>query len=130
MSTTALKLTSLAIRTLAKPIATRLKSEARDHPRFRKICIALAQQMHRFDMSLRLEMEAGKQTQRIRPLSESKAIDAGANFISEAFLFAVAGSLILLEALRARRKEANRRDMVQERLMLLEDRNRQDEERL
>jgi hypothetical protein len=67
---------------------------------------------------------------KIRPLSESKAIDAGANFISEAFLFAVAGGLILLESLRSRRKESNRQDMVQERLDLLETRNGQDERRL
>jgi len=67
---------------------------------------------------------------RIRPLSESKAIDAGANFISEAFLFAVAGGLILFENVRSRRKEASRRDTVQERLELLENRKRQDEMRL
>lgn len=29
----------------------------------------------------------------IRPLNEAKAIDAGANFISEAFLFAFAGAI-------------------------------------
>lgn len=69
-------------------------------------------------------------TPRIRPLSESKAIDAGANFISEAFLFVVAGSLILAEAWRSRRKEASRRDIVTERLELLEQRKRQDEQRL
>lgn len=34
---------------------------------------------------------------RIRPLSESKAIESGANFISESFLFLVAGGLILFE---------------------------------
>ncbi|KAI5812197.1 optic atrophy 3 protein-domain-containing protein [Pyronema omphalodes] len=230
MSTTALKLTTLAIRTLAKPIATRIKAQARDHPRFRKICISVAQRLHRIDMRLRLgllrdtaeniakaeqaektrrreealkkmkEAEAlypglvirvrsdvpegeelgsvarerekegasqgvgvdkgvieqaqlnvrdslggkmdgklpdGKTAEktpapapRIRPLSESKAIDAGANFISEAFLFAVAGSLILAEAWRSRRKEASRRDVVTERLELLEQRKRQDEMRL
>jgi hypothetical protein len=64
---------------------------------------------------------------KIRPLNESKAIDAGANFISEAFLFAVAGGLILLESLRSRRKESNRQDMVQERLYLPETKNGQDE---
>lgn len=67
---------------------------------------------------------------RVRPLPEAKAIESGANFISEFFLFAVAGSLILAEQIRARRKEASRRDLVLERLELLEDRTRQDEERL
>jgi myosin-1 len=67
---------------------------------------------------------------RIRPLSESKAIDAGANFISEFFLFSVAGTLIFIEALRSKRKETTRRDTIQERLDLLEARKRQDQERL
>lgn len=42
---------------------------------------------------------------RIRPLSEAKAIDSGANFIAETFLFIVAGGLILLEAWRRDRKD-------------------------
>lgn len=63
---------------------------------------------------------------RIRPLSESKAIDAGANFISESFLVAVAATMVLLEALRSRRKEARNKDTVAERLELLESQNRQD----
>lgn len=75
--------------------------------------------------------EAGKvAAPRIRPLTESKAIDAGANFISEFFLFSVAGTLIFVEALRSKRKEASRRDTVLERLDLLETRKRQDQERL
>lgn len=57
---------------------------------------------------------------RIRPLSESKAIESGANFISETFLFMVAGGLILFESWRSRRKETSRRDGVEERLAELE----------
>lgn len=50
---------------------------------------------------------------RIRPLSESKAIETGANFISESFLFLVAGGLILFENRRSKKKsekEHDRRD--------------------
>lgn len=57
---------------------------------------------------------------RIRPLSDAKAIDSGANFVSEAFLFLVAGGLILFETWRSRRKEANRREDVKERIEKLE----------
>lgn len=57
---------------------------------------------------------------RIRPLSEAKAIDTGANFISETFLFLVGGSLILFESWRSRRKENIRREDVAERLEKLE----------
>jgi len=68
---------------------------------------------------------------RIRPLSEAKAIDSGATFISEAFLFMVAGGLIVFETWRARRKEGARREQVEDRLQVLEEeirRTREQEE--
>ena len=58
---------------------------------------------------------------RIRPLSEAKAIDSGATFISEAFLFMVGGGLIVFESWRSRRKETSRREDVAERLSELEE---------
>jgi optic atrophy 3 protein len=61
---------------------------------------------------------------RIRPLSEAKAIESGATFISEAFLFSVAAGLIFMESWRSRRKETSRRDDVAERLADLEDSER------
>jgi hypothetical protein len=57
----------------------------------------------------------------IRPLSESKAIESGANFISETFLFIVAGGLIVFESWRSRRKESTRREGVEDRLNDLEE---------
>jgi len=61
---------------------------------------------------------------RIRPLSEAKAIDSGANFISEAFLFFVGASVILFESWRSRRKETYRRLDIAERINELEGRDR------
>ncbi|KAJ5290926.1 hypothetical protein N7478_000177 [Penicillium angulare] len=164
-----LKLSSLAIRTLSKPIANQIKAQAREHDRFRHVCVSMAQALHRFDMRLRLgsirdntasqrqaaaEAEAKKhipssptaktETEskaeehaqakakeaaeeaakphkyRIRPLTESKAIESGANFISETFLFMVAGGLIVFESWRSRRKESTRREGVEDRLIELE----------
>ena len=67
--------------------------------------------------------KATKAKPHIRPLSESKAIDSGANFISESFLFTVGLSLILFETWRSRRKEQNRRNDVAEKLAELEARD-------
>ena len=61
---------------------------------------------------------------RIRPLSEAKAIDSGANFISEAFLFFVGASVILFESWRSRRKETSRRLDVTEKISELEARDK------
>ncbi|KAL4861334.1 hypothetical protein BDV12DRAFT_180426 [Aspergillus spectabilis] len=166
-----LKLSSLAIRTLSKPIANQIKAQAREHERFRRICVSVAQGLHQLDMRLRLgtirdnaasqrraaaeaEVRKHKATSptvkteadakaeeeaiakakavaseadkpppkpHIRPLSESKAIESGATFISESFLFLVAGSLILFESWRSRRKENTRRDDVAARLNELEE---------
>ncbi|KAK3073019.1 hypothetical protein LTR53_005743 [Teratosphaeriaceae sp. CCFEE 6253] len=57
---------------------------------------------------------------KIRPLSEPKAIELGANFFSEAFIFAVAAGLLVWDSWRSRRKESARRDDVAEKLAELE----------
>jgi hypothetical protein len=51
---------------------------------------------------------------RIRPLSEQKAIETGANFVAETFIFAVGISVILVEQWRQRRKAKNARDDIRE----------------
>lgn len=51
---------------------------------------------------------------RIRPLSEAKAIETGANFVAETFLFAVAIGVIVFEQWRQRRKAQNQRDDIRE----------------
>ena len=58
---------------------------------------------------------------RIKPLSESKAIDTGATFLSEAFLFLVAVGLIFGEQWYSRSRTQNRRDKIEDRLGKLED---------
>ena len=60
------------------------------------------------------EEEKKKEARRIRPLSEAKAIDSGATFISEAFLFLVAAGLIGFETWRSRRKAGKERSAVDE----------------
>ncbi|KAI5366013.1 hypothetical protein Slin15195_G075440 [Septoria linicola] len=57
---------------------------------------------------------------KIRPLSEARAIELGANFFSEAFIFGVAVGLLLFENWRRSAKESDRRDDVADRLEELE----------
>lgn len=158
-------------------VKNRIKAQAQEHEKFRRLCISFAQSIHRIDMQLRLgllqdaksierqiareatEAQAKKhklevptvkteaQTKadeataaktkekgteksskavsvpkpKIRPLSENKAIDSGATFVSESFLFMVGLSLILFENWRARRKETSRREDVADRINDLEE---------
>ncbi|KAH5424721.1 hypothetical protein HBI47_122470 [Parastagonospora nodorum] len=162
-----LKVTSLFVRTLAKPMANAIKRNAHEHQRFRRVCVKFAQGLHRIDMRMRLGLlqdpavidrqikkelqaaEAARQKAamptvmteeemkadealtekereairkkaeertkpRIRPLSEQKAIEMGANFAAETFIFAVGIGVIVFEQWRQRRKARNARDDIRE----------------
>ncbi|KAF2228648.1 hypothetical protein EV356DRAFT_427021, partial [Viridothelium virens] len=165
-----LKLATLAVRTLAKPLSNRIKKTAKEHPKWRRLFVNFSQGLHRIDMRMRLgllqdqevinrqikkEAEAAearrraaeaptvmteaqmkehdKMTEeekkkikeshkpRIRPLSESKAIEAGANFLSEAFIFGVGAVIIIFESWRSSRKEKGRRSEVADKLDALQE---------
>ncbi|KAE9408866.1 OPA3-domain-containing protein [Gymnopus androsaceus JB14] len=96
-----------------KPISAQLKNQAKQHERFRNVCVSLAQMMYRTEVRLRT-------AKHVRPLSETKAIDSGANALAEGFLFFVATGLILGETYRTSRNQSKRRDDVDEKLEGLE----------
>jgi len=77
-----LKIGSLLLRTLSKPIANKIKQRAKDHEGFKTRTVWLAQLMHRTEMNLRVSL-LGESPKHIRPLSEARAIESGANFLSE-----------------------------------------------
>ena len=65
-----------------------------------------------------------KKKPKIRPLSEAKAIDLGANFVSETFLLAVGIALILGENARRERQQANRREDITDKIEELQKMNK------
>ncbi|KAJ6497490.1 optic atrophy 3 protein-domain-containing protein [Mycena sanguinolenta] len=109
------KIATLIIRTVAKPIATALKTQAKEHQRFRGLCVNLAQFMYRSEVKLRTNV-LGEPEKHIRPLSETRAIENGANALAEGFLFSVAAALILGETWRSSRSQSRRRDSVDEQI--------------
>lgn len=118
-----LKIASLLLKTLAKPLAKKIKNSARDHPTFStQVVIPIAQFLHRNEMKLRINLLGDTETPKIRPLNQAKATERGAEFISETFLFVFAASLISAEAYRSHRKESARRDLVIDRIEALEER--------
>ncbi|KAK9375827.1 optic atrophy 3 protein-domain-containing protein [Lipomyces chichibuensis] len=114
MTTIALKISTLLVRTLAKPIANTIKARAKHHGPFRKVCIAVAQTLHSTDVRLRLGLlgDAGKA--KVRPLNDAKAIEMGANFLSESFLFSIAAGAIIFESVRSSRKSSARQESVED----------------
>ncbi|CAL1703215.1 unnamed protein product [Somion occarium] len=109
------KVAQLVIRTLAKPISNQIKVQAKEHETFRNFCVNLAQRMHRVEVNLRTNL-LGEPARHVRPLSETRAIESGANALAEGFLFSVAAGLIIGEAWRSSRNQSKRRDSVDEAL--------------
>lgn len=119
MSSIALKLTSLLVRTVAKPIANTMKAQAKEHETFRRACISIAQTVHSTDLRLRMSL-LGEKRIKIRPLNDTKAVEQGATFLSELFIFSVAGSLILYESYRSRKKASDERDAIADDISVLQ----------
>ncbi|KAJ1855376.1 hypothetical protein GGH12_001666 [Coemansia sp. RSA 1822] len=113
------KIASLLFRTLSKPVANALKQQAKSHDIFRSLCINVAQLAHRTEMNWKMKV-LGYKKEKIRPLNDARAVDAGANFLGEAFIFSVAVSLILAEQVRSRSQAKRQRNAVDERLDTLE----------
>ncbi|RPD55701.1 OPA3-domain-containing protein [Lentinus tigrinus ALCF2SS1-7] len=109
------KIASLLIRTLAKPISNQIKVQAKQHEKFRSICVGLAQRMYQTEVRMRTNL-LGEPAKHVRPLSETKAIENGANALAEGFLFTVAAGLILGETWRSSRNTTKRRDAVDDQL--------------
>ncbi|KAJ7658526.1 optic atrophy 3 protein-domain-containing protein [Mycena rosella] len=110
------KIATLLIRTVAKPISAQLKNQAKQHERFRGLCVGLAQMMYRSEVKVRRNILGESPEKPIRPLSETRAIENGANALAEGFLFSVAAALILGEAWRSSRSQSKRRDVVDEQI--------------
>ncbi|OSD02135.1 OPA3-domain-containing protein [Trametes coccinea BRFM310] len=113
------KIAQLLIRTLAKPISNQIKIQAKQHEKFRSFCVGLAQRMYQTEVRLRTNL-LGEPAKHVRPLSETRAIENGANALAEGFLFAVAASLILAETWRSSRNQTKRRDAVDDALESLQ----------
>lgn len=68
------KLATLVIRTVAKPISSQLKNQAKQHPAFRNLCVSLAQRMHTAEVSLRTNILGEPARAHVRPLSETRFV--------------------------------------------------------
>ncbi|EFJ24008.1 hypothetical protein SELMODRAFT_102874 [Selaginella moellendorffii] len=106
-----MKLATLALRTLSKPVANRLKKTAAHHPRFRESISKMAQLNHRFSVNLQRRIYGHATDVEIRPLNEEKAVQAASEMLGEFFIFGVGGAVVIFEVSRnARSEEAKRKE--------------------
>jgi len=99
------KLGTLALKTLSKPIASRLKTQAAHHPRFRSLIINLAQTNHKFSTQLQRRIYGHATNVAIRPLDEEKAVQAFTDLLGE-----VGGAAVIFEVQRSSRSEARKEE--------------------
>ncbi len=106
-----IKLGSLLVRTLSKPLANSLKRNAKTNQRFERFCIGIAQAYNRFDLRFKFRFQDSP-IEPIRPLTDQKAVELGANFLAEAIIFSVGALTIILEAWRSNRSNKDKRKQV------------------
>ncbi|KAI4306427.1 hypothetical protein L6164_029704 [Bauhinia variegata] len=118
-----LKLGTLALRTLSKPVANRLKHQAAIHPRFNQFIIDIAQANHRIQTRMYRRIYNHATDVEIRPLNEEKAVQAAVDLIGELFVFTVAGALLIFEVQRSARSEGRKEELRKKELEVMRHRN-------
>ncbi len=101
------------MKTIAKPVASRIKVEAKKHPRFSSLCISLGQFTHQITSRLNV-LASGYKIIGVSSLPEEEALSRGINFLSETFVFSVAGTIIVVEYARSEAKNAEKAKKAQE----------------
>ncbi|KAL4586376.1 hypothetical protein LXL04_011012 [Taraxacum kok-saghyz] len=117
------KLGTLALKTICKPIAKRIKKEAGRHPQFRHSIINFAQANHRFRTKVQRRIYGHAIDAAIRPLNEEKAVQAAADLLGELFVFTVAGTAVILEVQRSSKSEARKEALRKQELETLRQRD-------
>ncbi|CAH8355477.1 unnamed protein product [Eruca vesicaria subsp. sativa] len=105
-----MKLGTLLVKTISKPLASQLKHQAKVHPRFRQSIINFAQRNHRITTQIQRRIYGHATDVEIRPLNEEKAVQAAVDLIGELFIFAVGGGVVIFEVQRSSRSEARKEE--------------------
>jgi len=114
------KLGVLLVKQVSKPIAAAVSRRAKKSPFFRNyICIPIAQGFHLFDVKVRMRiLNLGKVT-KVPKLNEDKAIEEGAQLLSEIVILSIAAGLVMFEYRRSSEKEGAKQEaMEKEKLQL------------
>ncbi|XP_023517385.1 OPA3-like protein [Cucurbita pepo subsp. pepo] len=118
-----LKLGTLVLKTLSKPLGNRLKKQAALHPRFRQSIINFAQINHRMSTQMQRRIYGHATDVEIRPLDEEKAVQAAVDLIGEVFVFSVAGAIVIFEVQRSARSEARKEEVRRQEMEALRQRD-------
>ena len=123
MALPVLKLGTLALKTLSKPIASRLKQQAGLHPKFRNFIVSIAQANHRVTTTMQRRIYGHATNVEIRPLDEEKAVQAAVDLLGEVFVFSVAVAALYFEVQRSSRSEAKKEEVRRQEMEQMRERD-------
>ncbi|XP_026805443.1 putative OPA3-like protein CG13603 [Rhopalosiphum maidis] len=108
----AAKLGALLLRQVSKPIANFVKERAKQSPVFRSyVCMPPAQFYNWCEVKMKMYFMNLGTAGKVKPLSETMAIELGSNLLGEGIIFVVAAALLLFEYNRQVRKEQAKEDI-------------------
>jgi len=119
------KLGILLVKQISKPIANGVASRAEKSKAFRNyVCIPIAQLFHLYDVKVRMRvLNLGKVSkEKVPKLNEKKAIETGAQLLSEFILVAVASIIVIYEYNRSMQKEEKKQIEIEQEKSDLKDR--------
>ncbi|CAM9522704.1 unnamed protein product [Ectocarpus fasciculatus] len=114
----------MTVKTLAKPMSKKMKTEAQKHPRFRGVLSSMGQATNSISARISIRM-AGHTTTKIKPLEEDKAIADGGDLLAEGFIYGLGTFLMVFEYISSAKekeekeaksklkKEEEKREMAQ-----------------
>jgi len=107
------KLAGLMVKTIAKPLSKRIKHDFSRYQFTQKILIGIGQASHRVTSRLTI-WSAGYRVRSITPLEPDKAMKVGAEFVGEAFVFIVSGSIVVWEYNRSTENNRQKQAKIRE----------------
>mmetsp|Transcript_5645 Transcript_5645/g.13717 ORF Transcript_5645/g.13717 Transcript_5645/m.13717 type:complete len:179 (+) Transcript_5645:95-631(+) len=115
------KVATVAIKQISKPIAKLVSKYATNHKTFSGGVEWMGQSLHRATVwTNRSSLGLGKAHRPTPPLEQAKALTAGAEFISESFLFAFAVGITAWEYRTSAAKTAHKEEVLELRLQRAE----------
>lgn len=104
-----LKLSSLFIKALSKPLATRLKVEAGRSPRFHESSVHVGQAAHYFSSRLNV-FASGYKFLGVKPLPTEEALEMGVSYIADGVVIVLGATIIIVEYTRGEARNKAKAD--------------------
>jgi hypothetical protein len=113
------KLASLLVKTLAKPLSKRIKTEFSKNKTTKSFLVGIGQTSHSITSRMQI-WSAGYRVKKISSLEPEKALKDGAEFVGESFIFSVSGYLVVWEYRRSAESARMKSEKLQAKLVSLD----------